>query len=210
MVSAEQLIAAYGLIGLGLVVFAETALLIGIVLPGETLLVLAGAYSEPGRGRVAFELPMVIAVAAAAAAAGGQVGYAIGRRAGPALFERDGSWLLRRGYARRTQGYFVRFGGRTVVLARFIPLVRTFAAPAAGVGRMSARRFTAYNAAGGVIWALVIASVGHGLAEVVPVDRYVLPTTLGVAAATALPVLLEAGRRRWVVGRGGRALIRRP
>ena len=195
--SAEHLIAAYGLAGLAVVVFAETAVLLGVVLPAETLLVLAGAYSEPGVDRAGFDLAAVMAVAAVAAVAGGQVGYLIGRRSGPALFERDGSWLSRRGYAERTQHFFARFGGRTVILARFIPLVRTFAAPAAGVGRMPAGRFAAYNVVGGVGWAVVIASLGRGLAEVVPVDRYLLPTTTGIVAASALPVVLEAVRRRW-------------
>lgn len=194
--SAEHLIAAYGLAGLGVIVFAETAVLLGVVLPAETLLVLAGAYSEPRLDRASFDLVAVMAVAAVAAVAGGQVGYVIGRRGGPALFERDGSWLSQRGYAQRTQRYFARFGGRTVILARFIPVVRTFAAPAAGVGRVSAGRFAGYNALGGVAWAVAIASLGHGLAEIVPVDRYLLPTTSVIVAVSALPILVEAARRR--------------
>lgn len=194
VVDVHATLTSYGLAGLAVVIFAETALLAGVVLPGETLLVVAGALSNPTVSPPPFTLPVVIGTAAVAAAAGGQVGFWIGRRSGPALFHRPDARVFRRSFAQRAESYFDRYGARTVVLARFIPIVRTFAAPAAGVGRMRTARFVRYNVAGAVLWAAVIAGAGHGLAELVPVDRYLLELTAVVAAVSLLPLIVQAAR----------------
>lgn len=196
VVDVHATLATYGLAGLAVVIFAETALLAGVVLPAETLLVVAGALTNPAGSRPPFSLPVVIGTAALAAAAGGQVGYWIGWRSGPALFRRPDARLFRRSFAQRAEDYFARYGPRTVVLARFIPIVRTFAGPAAGVGRMRTGLFARYNVAGALLWAAVVAGAGHGLAEVVPVDRYLLELTLAVAAVSVLPLVVSAIRRR--------------
>jgi membrane-associated protein len=193
---AESLIATYGLAGLGLCIFAETGLLIGLFLPGETLLVLAGAYSHSGTHGPHFFLPVVMAVAGAAAIIGGLCGFVIGWRAGPALFHRPNSRFFRPQYAQRTHEYFARYGSRTVVLARFIPFVRTLANPAAGIGRMPVHTFTAYNVAGGLLWAVVVPLIGFGLAHVIPVKNNVLAITVTVGTLSCIPLAVEFFRAR--------------
>jgi membrane-associated protein len=201
--NAESLIASYGLIGLGVIIFAEIGLLLGLVLPGETLLVLAGAYS---RGGVAhqphFSLLTVMAVAAAGAIGGGFCGYVIGYRAGPPLFHRPNSRIFRPVYVERTHHYFERYGVRTVLVARFVPFVRTLASPAAGVGRMPISSFATYNIIGGLVWAVVIPLIGFGLAHAIPVGKNVLPITLVVGAVSCIPLVTEwvRHRRRAAVG----------
>ena len=193
---AESLIATYGLVGLRLIIFAETGLLFGVILPGETLLVLAGAYSRGGTHGPHFLLPEVMAVAGAGAIGGGLCGFIIGWRAGPALFHRPNSRLFRPVYAERTHAYFERYGPRTVVVARFVPFVRTLANPAAGIGRMPIPKFTTYNVAGGVLWAVVVPLVGFGLAHVIPVGRNVLAITVVIGAVSVIPLVTEWVRHR--------------
>jgi len=179
--SPAHLLASYGVIGLALVLFAETGLLLGFFLPGDSLLFLAGAYAHSS---------------AAGAVLGGQVGYLIGRRAGPALFNRTDSRLFKRSYVERTHTYFERFGPRTLVLARFVPIVRTFAAPAAGVGRMSAPTFAVWNLLGGLLWAVAVPLLGYALGGAINIDTYLVPITLVVVVVSFIPVLLEVRRAR--------------
>ena len=190
MLHPDVLIASYGLIGLAVVIFAETGLLVGVVLPGETMLVLAGAFTNPVHGVRTLTMPAVIATAALAATAGGLTGYAIGRRSGLVFVHRPDGRIYRRSYLTRTERFFTRHGPRAVVLARFVPVVRTFAAPAAGVGRMPGRRFAVYNAIGAVVWATVATVAGHTVAEYVPVNHYLLPLTLGIGLLSLTPAVV--------------------
>lgn len=190
MLNPDSLIASYGLIGLAVVIFAETGLLVGVVLPAETMLVLAGAFTNPVHGVQTLTVRAVVATAALAATAGGLTGYAIGRRSGRFLLRRPDGRLYRRSDLTRTEQFFTRHGPRAIILARFVPIVRTFAAPAAGIGRMPSRRFALYNAVGAVAWAAVATLAGHAVAEFVPVNHYLLPLTLGIAFLSLIPGVL--------------------
>jgi membrane-associated protein len=192
LLSAQHLLLDYGVIGIGVILFCETGLLVGIVLPGETLTVLAGAYSHvSGPAGTHPALGLVVVAAALGAIAGGQLGYLIGRRAGPALFARPDGLLFRRSRLERTREYFRRFGVNAIVIGRFVPFVRTLVSPAAGVGEMPVHRFVVFNALGGALWAAVIASVGYLIGGLIPIDRYALVVTLGIAMLSLIPLALE-------------------
>jgi membrane-associated protein len=195
--NADSLIASYGLLGLGFIIFAEIGLLLGVVLPGETLLVLAGAYSHGSAAhRPHFSLIAVMVVAAVGAIGGGFCGYVIGYRVGPPLFHRPNSRIFRPVYVERTHHYFERYGVRTVLVARFVPFVRTLASPAAGIGQMRVASFATYNVIGGLVWAVVIPLIGFGLAHAIPVSKNVLPITLVVGAVSCIPLVTEWVRHR--------------
>src|SRR5438270_12454035 len=151
-VDPKSLIETFGTLGLLAIVFAETGLLVGFFLPGDSLLVFAGLVCATHPKDIHLNLALVLVGCSVAAIAGAQTGYFIGARAGPALFRRPESRLFKREYVDKAEHYFERFGGRTIVIARFIPIVRTFANPVAGVSRMSSRQFAVYNAGGGLLW----------------------------------------------------------
>jgi membrane-associated protein len=180
--------------GLFAIIFAETGLLVGFFLPGDSLLVTAGVLSSAGRHHGLGHLPLgwVLVGCSVAAVTGAQVGYVIGRRAGPALFNRPRSRLFKPENVERAQAYFDRYGNRTIVLARFIPVVRTFANPVAGVSRMQARSFTVYNVAGGLVWALGVTLLGYFIGDSVK-DTYLIPA---VIVMSLIPLGVEALRHR--------------
>jgi membrane-associated protein len=190
----ENLLDAFGAIGLFLIVFAESGLLIGFFLPGDSLLFTAGLLSSQGH---LAPLPVLLAGCFAAAVAGDQVGYLFGRRVGPSLFNRPDSRIFKQEYVEKAQNYFEEHGSKTIVLARFVPVVRTFAPIVAGVGRMHYRTFVSYNVLGGFLWAVGITSLGYILGETVPsIDKYLLPAIAVIIGLSALPVLFEIRKAR--------------
>lgn len=190
--SAQHLLVTYGVLGIGVILFLETGLLFGIILPGETLTVLAGAYSHvSGASGTHPSLALVIAAAGCGAIAGGQLGYLLGRRAGPRLFARPDGVLFSRSRLERTREYFRRFGVNAVVIGRFVPFLRTLVSPAAGVGGMPARQFATFNVLGGAIWAVGIATIGYAIGGLISVDRYALLVTVGIAGVSLIPLVLE-------------------
>lgn len=193
---ASHFVTSYGLIGLGAIIFAEMAFLVGVVLPGETSLVLAGIFSRGHAGPVHFHLTTVVIVAALTSIAGAQLGYGIGWIVGPPLFHRPDARVFKRRYADLTVDYFHRYGSLTVLIARFVPVVRSFTAPAAGVGKMPPRPFTAYNVVGGVVWAAFIPGLGYGLATVLPVQHHLIVVTLGIAAVSLIPLVHTVRKAR--------------
>jgi len=197
MLGPGHLLASYGVAGIGLVLFLETGVLLGLLLPGETLTVLAGAFSHSHHhGQPHPQLALVMLFAATGAALGGQVGYVLGRRAGNALQERPDGRIYKRAYLARTHAYFDRYGSETVLIARFVPFVRTLASPVAGLAEMPVRRFTAYNVAGAALWAVVVATIGYLLGGVLDVERHALVITLGILAASCVPGAIEIARHR--------------
>lgn len=184
----DHLLQTFGTIGLLAVVFAESGLLIGFFLPGDSLLFTAGLLASQGR----LNLPVVLVGCFVAAVAGDQVGYAFGRRAGPALLRRPDSWWLKRRHFERTQEHFAQHGPKTVLLARFIPVVRTLTPVLAGVGEMPYRTFVAFNVLGGLVWAVGVTLAGFGLGRAVPsIDRYLLPMIGLIVVVSLLPALRE-------------------
>jgi membrane-associated protein len=154
-----------------LIVFAETGLLVGFLLPGDTLLIITGLFAfHPGLGFPPYVVALAIGLAAFL---GGEVGYLIGHKAGPKIFERKESGLFSIENVERTNAFFTRFGGLAVIVARFVPIVRTFAPVAAGVGHMDYRKYTLYNLIGAVIWGAGLTFAGYLLGYIPPVADFV-------------------------------------
>jgi membrane-associated protein len=161
-----------------LIVFAETGLLVGFILPGDTLLVITGLLTFQGTmtadaAGIGIPLYFVAPAIALAAFLGGEVGYLIGHKVGPRIFERRESGLFSKENVVRTNKFFERFGGLAVIVARFVPIVRTFAPIAAGVGHMSYRKYSLYNAIGALIWGAGLTSLGFVLGYIPPLSEFV-------------------------------------
>ena len=186
----------YALLGVALIIFAETGLLIGFLLPGDTLLILSGVLAiETTAGHNAFGTNVWIVALAIGLAAflGGEVGYLIGHHFGPRIFERKESGLFSKKNVERTNAFFVRFGPLAVILARFVPVVRTFAPIAAGVGHMPWKRYSLYNFIGAVIWGVGLTMFGYGIGHIPGVsafvEKYIDVVLIGVVLVVALPTL---------------------
>ncbi len=193
VVDPKSLIEAFGTLGLFAIVFAESGLLAGFFLPGDSLLFTAGLLASDGH----LNFPLIVTGCFIAAVAGDQVGYVIGRRYGPAVFKRPDSRFFHQRNVDRAQTYFAAHGARTVVLARFIPVIRTFTPVVAGVGRMDYRKFVTFNIVGGFLWAVGVTSLGYALGDAIPdIDRYLLPIILVIGAVSFIPVILELLKMR--------------
>jgi membrane-associated protein len=196
-VDPKHLLETFGTLGLLAIVFAETGLLVGFFLPGDSLLVLAGLFCAVDKPPVNLHLWLILPGLAIAAIAGAQTGYFIGLRAGPVLFRRPDSRLFKREYVEKAQQYFDKYGARTIVVARFIPIVRTFANPMAGVAGMPARRFASYNVVGGLAWAVGVTMLGYVLGKTIPNAQHHLIVIEGtIIVLSLIPVAVEFARSR--------------
>lgn len=191
LLDPERLISTFGLLGILVVVFAESGLLIGFFLPGDSLLFTAGLLVANER-YLTYPLWLVCLLITVAAVAGDQVGYLFGRRAGPALFRRPDSRWFKREYLWRARHFFDRYGGVAVVLARFVPIVRTFTPIVAGVGRMDYRRFVGYNVVGGVLWGTGVTVLGYLLGRIPFVRDNIELILVGIVLLSVLPVAVKA------------------
>ncbi|MEW1722127.1 DedA family protein [Streptomyces sp. NPDC093109] len=203
---AGSLLSSFGALGIAVVLFAETGLLIGFFLPGDSLLFTAGLLCVPGiRGAVHLSLPQVLLAALAGALLGAQTGFWIGRRGGRALLARGRSRKLKEGAA-RAEELLERYGhGRAIVLARFVPVVRTVLNPLAGALNVPARVFTLWQIAGGALWTVGLVLAGYALGSSVPnVDRYLLPIVALVVIVSLIPLALELLRSRRAAEGGSR------
>lgn len=186
-------------LGLFLTVFAESGLLLGFFLPGDTLLIAAGYMAQEGD----IHLGGVMAAVAAGAVLGYMMGYWIGNRYGQQVFLRPGGRLLKPGHLERTRAFYERRGEVTVVLARFVPVVRVVAPTMAGVSGMNLARYNLYNVLGGVLWATSVPALGYWLGHLVPnLDHYVLLAVLLAAVFSAVPLLIAFFRQRRTAGDG--------
>ena len=195
----RHLIETFGTLGVIAIVFAETGLLIGFFLPGDSLLFTAGLLAaSTNESTVHLNIGVLVVGCAAAAIVGAETGYYIGRKAGPALFRRPDSKIFRREYVDKAEGHLARYGhGKAIVLARFIPIVRTFLNPVAGVLEVEPRTFTLWNIVGGVLWAPVVVLLGYVLGSSVSnVDRYILPAVVVIVGLSLIPVALEVRKHR--------------
>jgi len=175
------------------IVFTETGLLVGLFLPGDSLLVIAGLVAAAG-GLNVWALMVLLAVAAVA---GDSTGYAIGRRAGPILFRREQSLVFNPRHLVRTRDFYARYGAKTIVIARFVPIIRTFAPVVAGIGQMEYRRFLFYNVAGGLGWVILMTSAGYLLGRAIPnVGAYVHIVAGVVIVFSLVPIVTEVVRER--------------
>jgi membrane-associated protein len=189
-----QLIETFGLIGILVIVFAECGLLIGFFLPGDSLLFTAGLLVA--RDDIKQPLWLVCVLICVAAIAGNQVGYLIGRKAGPAVFNRPDSRFFKQKYVDKSYAFFDRYGPRAIVLARFVPIVRTFITVTAGVGRMDYRTYTTYSVIGGVLWGAGVTILGFSLGNVAFVADHIELILIGIVAVSIIPIAIELLRQR--------------
>ena len=186
----RQLVQAFGYFGLTAIVFIETGLLIGFFLPGDSLLVTAGLLSsQPEFGLNVYLLGAILTVAAIA---GDQVGFLIGRATGPKIFTRQDSLLFNKKHLIRAHDFYEQHGGKTIVIARFVPIIRTFAPVVAGVAQMRYRDFVFFNVLGGVLWIWSMLFTGYFLGRYVPgIDRHIEKVILLVIALSILPAIIH-------------------
>jgi membrane-associated protein len=195
----ERLIDTFGLLGIFLIIFAESGLLIGFFLPGDSLLFTAGFLaSGPSSVAESLHLPLIPLLLGvwAAAVAGDQVGYVFGQRVGPALFRRPDSRFFKHENVEKAQAFFAKYGPKAIVLARFVPIVRTFTPITAGVGRMPYRTFVVYNVLGGTLWSIGVTMLGYFLGQVEVVEKNLEVAILAVVAVSLLPIALEVLKSR--------------
>ncbi|MEV0490045.1 DedA family protein [Streptomyces atratus] len=198
LLDAGSLLATFGALGIAVVLFAETGLLVGFFLPGDSLLFTAGLLSVPGgHGAVHLSLSQVLIAAVVGALLGAQTGYWIGRRGGRTLLARSRAKRLHEGAA-RAEELLERYGhARAIVLARFVPVVRTVLNPLAGALNVPARIFTVWQIVGGLVWTVALVLAGYGLGSSVPnVDRYLLPIIAVVVIVSLIPLAAELMRSR--------------
>lgn len=194
---------SYAVLGVCVIVFMETAFLIGFLLPGDTLLLITGLFAFPNEKQfITMPIWWVAIYIALAAFLGAEVGYYIGRKAGPRIFERKETGLFSRENVERTNKFFVRFGGFAIIAARFVPVVRTFAPVAAGVGHMRFHHFTLFNFIGAFIWAGLITVGGYLLGYIPPVAHFVTSyidlILIGAVLLAVIPTVyhyVQASRR---------------
>lgn len=193
MFDIESLIRATGYLGLFAIVFAESGLLIGLFLPGDSLLFTAGFLASQGFLNI---FPLIVAVFVASVV-GVSIGYSIGRRFGPSLFKREKSLFFNKDYIRRSQAFYEQHGGKTIILARFVPIVRTLAPLLAGVGKMNYPTFLFYNVVGGLLWSVGLTLLGYYLGRSIPnVDHYLLPIIGIIIVISLLPSAIHYLRAR--------------
>jgi len=189
----EGIIRWGGMLMLVAIVFAETGLFFGFFLPGDSLLVTAGVFAAAGH----LDIWSILLLVSVAAIVGDQVGYYIGYRTGPRIFRREDSLLFKRAHLLRAQEFYEKHGGKTIILARFMPIIRTFAPVVAGVATMEYRRFVTYNVVGGILWVWSMALLGYSLGRVVPdIDRHIHVVIVVIVFLSILPGIVEYIRSR--------------
>ncbi|GAA5512431.1 protein DedA [Deinococcus carri] len=197
MFSLPALIGSFSYLGIAGIVFAESGLLVGFFLPGDSLLITAGLLAKQG----SLHLAGVMLAVALGAVIGDSTGYAIGRRFGPGVFRQQNSRFFRPEYVERTQAFFEKHGGKALILARFVPVVRTVAPTLAGVGKMPYSRFLLFNVIGGLLWSLSVPLLGYLLGGLIPnLDRYILLMVGLVVLLSFIPIALELRKARQTGG----------
>jgi membrane-associated protein len=192
----EQWLQDGGIFLLAAIVFAESGLFFGFFLPGDSLLFIAGFLSSDTGGGHLPALPIVALVTVIAAIVGDQVGYWFGAKVGPAIFDKPQSRFFNPAHVQRAHAFLEKYGPRTIVLARFVPIVRTFAPIVAGVGKMNYRTFVVYNIAGGILWGAGVTSLGYFLGEINFVKENIEIAIIAIVFVSVLPVVFELWKHR--------------
>ncbi|MBI5512777.1 MAG: DedA family protein [Deltaproteobacteria bacterium] len=183
------------------IIFAETGLVMAPFLPGDSLLFTIGAVSATGGLSLAVVIPLLVT----AAVVGDAVNYAVGYRLGPAVFSRDDSWLLNKKHLEKTQRFYAKYGGKTIIMARFVPIVRTFAPFVAGIGKMSYPRFLSYNIVGAFAWVVLCSVAGHEFGQLEFVRKHFELVLVAIIIISILPGVIEFLRERRASAREGAA-----
>lgn len=192
----EYLLETFSYIGLFLTVFAESGLLVGFFLPGDSLLFSAGLFSARPLGNTQFNIVAICAICTVAAITGDQVGYLFGRKVGPSLFRRPNSRIFKQKYITKSKEFFDVHGSKTIVLARFVPIVRTFAPIIAGAGGMHYGTFVRYNVIGGVVWGTGVPLIGYFLGKIDFVAHNIEVMLIIIVGISILPVAFEVLRHK--------------
>lgn len=191
--SIDKVILSGGLIAIGATVFAESGLLIGFFLPGDTLLFGAGILASQGT----LPLGWLMLVVIASAIIGDNVGYSIGRRTGKRLFHKKESILFKHEHIERAEKFYEQHGGKTIIIARFVPIVRTFAPMVAGIGKMHRTRFLLFNIVGGALWGTSVTLAGYWLGTRMPwIQDYITPLILGIVSLSFAGSLFHIFREK--------------
>ncbi|WP_053649977.1 MULTISPECIES: DedA family protein [unclassified Streptomyces] len=190
----DYLIQTFGLIGVLVIVFAESGLLIGFFLPGDSLLFTTGLLVTTGK--LDTPLWLVCALIVAAAIIGDQVGYLFGRKVGPALFKRPDSKLFKQENVEKAHEFFEKHGPKSLILARFVPIVRTFTPIIAGVSRMNYRSFITFNIIGGVLWGAGVTLLGASLGKIDFVHEHIEMILIAIVLISVVPIVIEYLRAR--------------
>lgn len=186
------LISTFGLIGVIAIVFAESGLFFGFFLPGDSLLFTAGLFASQGY----LNIFLLIIGTIIAAIVGDNVGYAFGKKVGPRIFTKEDSLFFNKKYIYKAQIFYEKHGNKTIILARFMPIVRTFAPIVAGIGNMNYAKFFTYNCVGGVLWTMITVVFGYTLGQIVPgIDQYLLPIVLLIFFLSFLPAIWHLIRK---------------
>ena len=192
MLDPVTILKTVGYLGMFAIVFAESGLLIGFFLPGDSLLFTAGMLASQGLLNIYILIPLTFI----AAVLGDSVGYAFGYRVGPKIFKRGDSFFFHKDHLKRAEYFYEKYGSKTIVLARFMPVVRTFAPIVAGMGKMRYHKFLFYNIVGGVLWGIGVLSLGFFLGRAIPgIDRYLLPIIILIIVASVIPPFIEFYRQ---------------
>lgn len=187
----EELIRTVGYVGMFAIVFAETGLLVGAFLPGDSLLFTAGFLASQGY----FNIWLLVPICFVAAVVGDATGYSIGHRFGRSLFRKEESRFFKPAYLLKSEAFFEKHGGKAIILARFMPIVRTFAPVIAGVSAMQYRKFAVYNIVGAVLWAIGVTVAGYFLGKTIPdVDKYLLPIIAVIIVVSIAPSAIHVWR----------------
>jgi membrane-associated protein len=187
------IIKSFGLLGILSIVFAESGLFFGFFLPGDSLLFTAGFLASQN----ILNINVLVWGAFICAVLGDSVGYWFGRKVGPKIFCKEDSLFFRRKYIDNAQKFYEKYGNKTIFLARFVPIVRTFAPIVAGVGRMDYKKFITYNIFGGFVWVFFVTYLGYFLGQIIPgVDKYLLKIILIIIVLSILPVIIEIYKER--------------
>jgi|SRR3989344_1454490 len=187
-----SLIKTVGYVGIFFIVFAETGLFLGFFLPGDSLLFIAGLLAKQGF----FSLSVLVFGLFVSAVLGNLFGYEFGRRIGPKLFSREDSLIFKKAHALKAQSFYDKHGPKTILLARFMPIVRTFAPIVAGVANMRYPVFFLYNLIGALVWVIGLVLLGYFLGSVMDVDKYLLPIILVIVFLSFLPAIIAYIREK--------------
>ncbi len=195
IINPSYLITTVGTLGVIAIIFLETGAFFGFIFPGDTLLFTAGFFASQGY----VSLPWLLIGTFIAAIIGDTVGYGFGKRVGPSLFTKEDSVFFNKKHITRAQHFYEKHGKKTIILARFMPIIRTFAPIVAGIGNMPYRTFLTFNIVGGFLWTWLMLWLGYGLGALIPdPDKYVLPIVILIIIVSSAPALREILKKRKV------------
>jgi membrane-associated protein len=191
MFNIEHILQTGGILLIALIIFGESGMFIGFFFPGDTLLLGAGVFAATGKMSLALILPVV----SLAAIAGDNTGYHIGKKFGRSLFKKKDSPFFRQEYLKRAEAFYERYGSKTMLIAHFIPIVRTFAPVVAGIGKMEYKKFVPFDAIGDTAWAVIVTLIGYWFGRRIPnLDHYILLAVVAVMAISLGPTIYHIAK----------------